>query len=210
MSWRNEQAGGSWPVPPEIFPDPPTDVAAGAAGEQRAVLAGGCFWCVEAVYQQLDGVLSVTSGYAGGSAETADYRSVCTGRTEHAEVVEVRFDPGRISFGQLLKVFFTVAHDPTQVDRQGPDVGRQYRSVIFAVDEEQQRVAEAYVAAIDRSGVLNRPVATEVRPLEVFYPAEDYHQNYAVRNPNQPYIAIQALPKVEKVRRYYADRVRKG
>lgn len=208
MPTRSEQLAGNWPVPPDIFPDPPVDVTA-TSGEQRVVLAAGCFWCVEAVFLQLDGVLAVTSGYAGGSAETADYRTVSSGRTEHAEVIEVRYDSSRITFGQILKVFFTVAHDPTQVNRQGPDIGRHYRSAIFAVDDEQRRVAEAYIAEIDRSGVLGRPVATEVAPLEAFYPAEDYHQNYAARNPTQPYIAVQALPKVEKVRKYYGDRLKK-
>ena len=196
-------------VSPEKFPDPIDDIATGDAGAQgRAVLAGGCFWCVEAVYKQLDGVTDVTSGYAGGSRETADYETVCGGRTDHAEVVEVRFDPGRISYGRLLKVFFSIAHDPTQKDRQGADVGRQYRSVIFYADEAQKRVAEAYIKQLDAAHVFDAPIVTEVTPLETFYEAEPYHQDYAERNPWNPYIAFTAAPKVKKVRKYFADLVR--
>jgi peptide-methionine (S)-S-oxide reductase len=195
-------------VSAEDFPDPTYDPAPPAgAPEQVAVLAGGCFWCVEAVYAQLDGVRTVTSGYAGGTAETADYRTVCSGRTDHAEVVEVRFDPARITFGQLLKVFFSVAHDPTTRDRQGPDVGRQYRSAIFFADDAQREVATAYIRQLDEAGVFDAPIATEVAPLEGFFEAEPYHRNYAARNPAQPYIAFHALPKVAKVRRYFADRL---
>jgi peptide-methionine (S)-S-oxide reductase len=196
-------------VSPEKFPDPAVDVAAPAsAGEQVAVLAGGCFWCVEAVYKQLDGVLAVTSGYAGGAAAAADYETVSSGRTDHAETVEIRFDPRRISFGELLKVFFSIAHDPTQRDRQGPDVGRQYRSVIFYADDEQKRVAEAYIEQLNKARVFDAPIVTELEPLERFYAAEPYHQDYAERNPLQPYIFLNALPKVQKVRKYFADRVR--
>jgi peptide-methionine (S)-S-oxide reductase len=195
-------------ISPEDFPDPAHDPAPPAgAPEQVAVLAGGCFWCVEAVYAQLDGVRTVTSGYAGGTAETADYRSVCSGRTDHAEVVEVRFDPSRITFGQLLKVFFSVAHAPTELNRQGPDVGRQYRSAIFWVDEAQREVAATYIRQLDEARVFKRPIVTELQPLEAFYEAEPYHHNYAGRNPAQPYIAFNALPKVAKVRRYFADRL---
>jgi peptide-methionine (S)-S-oxide reductase len=173
-----------------------------------AVLAGGCFWCVEAVYKQLDGVTSVTSGYAGGTAETADYDVVSSGRTGHAEAVEVRFDPAKVSYGQLLKVFFSIAHDPTTRDRQGPDVGKQYRSVIFYANDAQRRVAEAYIAQIDRAKVFAAPIVTEVKPLERFYKGEDYHQDYADRNPAQPYIVYNAAPKVQKVRKYFPDRVK--
>jgi len=196
-------------VSPEKFPDPIDDIATGdAAARGRAVLAGGCFWCVEAVYKQLDGVTDVTSGYAGGSRETADYETVCGGRTDHAEVVEVRFDPRRISYGRLLKVFFSIAHDPTQKDRQGADVGRQYRSVIFYADEAQKRVAEAYIKQLDAAHVFDAPIVTEVTPLETFYEAEPYHQDYAERNPWNPYIAFTAAPKVKKVRKYFADLVK--
>jgi peptide-methionine (S)-S-oxide reductase len=194
---------------PEKFPDPKIDEQVPSQnGEAIAVLAGGCFWCVEAVYKQLDGVRSVTSGYAGGTAETADYDVVSSGRTAHAEAVEVRFDPAKVSYGQLLKVFFSIAHDPTTRDRQGPDVGKQYRSAIFYADEAQRRVAEAYIAQIDGAKVFDAPIVTEVRPLERFYEAEGYHQDYADRNPTQPYIVYNAAPKVEKVRKYVADRVK--
>jgi len=195
-------------VSPERFPDPALD-AAPATGEQTAVLAGGCFWCVEAVYLQLDGVSSVKSGYAGGSADTADYETVCTGTTGHAEAVEIRFDPAKLSYGKLLKVFFSIAHDPTTRDRQGADVGRQYRSAIFYANDEQKRVAEAYIKQLDAAKVFDRPIVTELSPLDRFFEAETYHQNYAARNPGQPYIAYTAAPKVEKVRKYYADQLKR-
>jgi len=196
-------------VSPEKFPSPEFDERVPAqGGEAVAVLAGGCFWCVEAVYKQLDGVTSVTSGYAGGTAETADYDVVSSGRTGHAEAVEVRFDPAKVSFGQLLKVFFSIAHDPTTRDRQGPDVGKQYRSAIFYANDAQRRVAEAYIAQIDRAKVFDAPIVTEVKPLERFYEAEAYHQDYADRNPTQPYIVYNAAPKVQKVRKYFPDRVK--
>lgn len=196
-------------VPPHQFPDPQTDVTA-KDGEQTTVLAGGCFWCVEAVIKEMDGVLSVRSGYAGGTAETADYESVCTGRTDHAEVIEVRFDPKRVTFGQLLKVFFSVAHDPTQLNRQGADRGRQYRSAIFTTDEEQARVARAYIQQLDEANMLGAPIVTEVTPLDKFYEAELYHQDYATRNPRQPYILYTAAPKVEKLRKHFADRLKRS
>ncbi len=189
-------------VSPDKFPDPEVDPSYSSGGEQVAVLAGGCFWCVEAVYKQLDGVTSVRSGYAGGTAETADYQSVCSGGTDHAEVVEVRFDPASLAFGQILKAFFSIAHDPTQVDRQGPDAGRQYRSAIFYTGDDQRRVAEAYIAQLDRAKVFDRRIATEVTPLERFFEAETYHQDYAARNPLDPYILFNARPKVEKARKW--------
>jgi peptide-methionine (S)-S-oxide reductase len=196
-------------VSPESFPDPVADTTTGET-EQTAVLAGGCFWCVEAVYRQLDGVTSVTNGYAGGTEKSADYQTVSSGRTDHAEAVEIRFDPKAISFGRLLKVFFSIAHDPTTKDRQGPDVGRQYRSVIFYVDADQRRIAEAYIKQLDAAKVLDRPIVTEVVPLDRFYPGEEYHQDYAARNPLQPYILFNARPKVDKVRKFYKDRVKSG
>ncbi|TMC71601.1 MAG: peptide-methionine (S)-S-oxide reductase MsrA [Chloroflexi bacterium] len=196
-------------VSPEKFPDPQLDTPVPAAdGEASAVLAGGCFWCVEAVYKQLDGVRSVTSGYAGGTSETADYDVVSSGRTGHAEAVEVRFDPAKVSYGQLLKVFFSIAHDPTTRDRQGPDVGKQYRSAIFYANDEQRRVAEAYIKQLDAAKVFDAPIVTELKALDRFYEAESYHQDYAERNPNQPYIVYNAAPKVQKVRKYFADRVK--
>jgi peptide-methionine (S)-S-oxide reductase len=196
-------------VSPEKFPDPKFDEPVpSVGGEAVAVLAGGCFWCVEAVYRQLDGVKSVISGYAGGTAETADYQVVSSGRTGHAEAVEVRFDPGKVSYGQLLKVFFSIAHDPTTRDRQGPDVGKQYRSAIFYANDIQRRVAEGYIAQLDGAKVFDAPIVTEVKPLERFFEGEDYHQDYAERNPTQPYILYNAAPKVQKVRKYFADRVK--
>jgi peptide-methionine (S)-S-oxide reductase len=189
-------------VSPDKFPDPDIDLPPSLSGEQVAVLAGGCFWCVEAVYKQLEGVTSVRSGYAGGTAETADYQTVCSGATDHAEVVEVRFDPAKLAFGQILKAFFSIAHDPTQVDRQGPDVGRQYRSAIFYTSEDQRRVAEAYIVQLDRASVFDRPIATQVTRLERFYEAETYHQDYAARNPLNPYILFNARPKVEKAKKW--------
>jgi len=190
-------------VSPEEFPDPLADsMLATTAGKSRAILAGGCFWCVEAVYKNLDGVSSVNSGYAGGTADTADYETVSTGTTDHAESVEVVYDPSRVSYGQILKVFFAIAHDPTQLDRQGPDTGRQYRSAIFYADDEQKRVAEAYIDQLNKAHVFEQPIVTEVVPLQAFYQAETYHQNYAARNPLNPYIVFNAQPKVRKLRAY--------
>jgi peptide-methionine (S)-S-oxide reductase len=198
-------------VSPEQFPDPTAEIANKPGQiEGTAVLAGGCFWCVEAVYRQLDGVTSVTNGYAGGTPQSADYQTVSSGSTDHAEAVEVRFDTAKMSYGQILKVFFSIAHDPTTRDRQGPDVGRQYRSVIFYADDEQRRIAEAYIKQLDTAKVFDRPIVTEVVSLDRFYAAEDYHQDYAARNPLQPYILFNARPKVEKVRKYYKDRVKSG
>ncbi|WP_417519039.1 peptide-methionine (S)-S-oxide reductase MsrA [Minwuia sp.] len=189
------------------FPDPETDIDP-ARDSGEAVLAGGCFWCVEAVYLELDGVHSVVSGYAGGTAETADYRSVCSGRTGHAEVVKVSYDPEKISFGMLLKIFFSVAHDPTQIDRQGNDIGPQYRSSIFYANDDQKKVAEAYIAQIDDAGVFDDRIATKLEKLETFYDGEEYHQNYAARNPTQPYIAHLAAPKVQKLYKLYPEKTR--
>jgi peptide-methionine (S)-S-oxide reductase len=183
----------TWSFPaPEL--DPPEQ------GRRSIVLGGGCFWCTEAVYSQLDGVLSVRPGYAGGTEETANYRAVCTGATDHVEVIEVAYDAGKISLGQILKLFFSIAHDPTQKDRQGNDVGRQYRSAIFTADAQQKQVAEAYLAQIARDRLFDTPVVTEVVPLETFYEAEEYHHDYAARNPNQPYIRAVSTPKVEKLK----------
>ena len=193
-------------VTPEEFPDPVVDTAlADKPGKSRAVLAGGCFWCVEAVYKNLEGVVSVKSGYAGGSADTADYETVSTGTTGHAESVEVVYDPSRISYGQILKVFFSIAHDPTPRDRQGGDVGRQYRSAIFPVDEEQKRVAAAYVEQLNQAHVFDGAIVTELTPLQAFFEAETYHQDYAARNPLNPYIVFNAQPKVRKLRSYQAS-----
>jgi peptide-methionine (S)-S-oxide reductase len=194
-------------VSPEEFPDPVVDVAlADKPAQTRAILAGGCFWCVEAVYKNLDGVTTVKSGYAGGSADTADYETVSSGTTDHAESVEVGYDPSRITYGQILKVFFSIAHDPTQLNRQGPDTGRQYRSAIFYGDDEQKRVADAYIDQLNKAHVFDRPIVTEVVPLVAFFEAETYHQDYAARNPLNPYIVVNAQPKVRKLRSYQASR----
>ena len=194
-------------VSPEDFPDPVVDAAlAEKAGQSRVILAGGCFWCVEAVYKNLDGVTSVKSGYAGGTADTADYETVSSGTTDHAESVEVLYDPSRITYGQILKVFFSIAHDPTQLNRQGPDTGRQYRSAIFYADDEQKRVADAFIDQLNKAHVFDRPIVTEVVPLERFFEAETYHQDYAARNPLNPYIVINAQPKVRKLRSYQKSR----
>jgi peptide-methionine (S)-S-oxide reductase len=201
--------GGSLRVKPSRFPDPEYDMPLAAApGRSLAVLAGGCFWCVEAVYRELDGVLEVVSGYSGGTAQTADYRSVCTGATDHAEVIQIAYDPARLSFGRLLKIFFAVAHDPTQLDRQGNDVGRQYRSAIFYADEEQRTVAERYIRQLDAAQVFSKPILTRLEKLDEFFAAEAYHQNYAELHPDQPYIAAVALPKVEKLRAYFGDQLK--
>jgi peptide-methionine (S)-S-oxide reductase len=200
--------GGSLAVPLSKFPDPVRDIPT-AGAEQVAVFAGGCFWCVEAVFRQLDGVRAVTSGYSGGSADTADYETVCSGTTDHAEAISIRFDPAKISYGKLLKVFFSVAHDPTQLNRQGPDHGRQYRSAIFYASEEQNHVAKAYIEQLEAARVFKAPIVTRVEPLAAFYDAEAYHQDYAAKHPAQPYIAFNASPKAEKVRKYFADQVEK-
>jgi peptide-methionine (S)-S-oxide reductase len=196
-------------IPIKNFPDPKVDEPLTAAAvEKTAVFAGGCFWCVEAVFKQLRGVISVRSGYAGDTAETANYRNVCSGTTDHAEAIEVRYDASQTTFGQLLKIHFSVAHDPTQLDRQGNDMGRQYRSAIFYADDEQKRIAEAYIDQLNDARVFNQPIVTTLEPLDAFYVAEDYHQDYAERNPNQPYIAYVAQPKVEKLRENFAGRLK--
>jgi peptide-methionine (S)-S-oxide reductase len=196
-------------IDPWSFPDPELDPP-GEAGPARVVLAGGCFWCTEAVYAQLDGVLAVRPGYAGGTAATADYRSVCTGRTDHAEAIEVTYDPARITLGRILKLFFSIAHDPTQKDRQGADVGRQYRSAIFYADEGQRRTAAAYIAQIEAARLFDAPVATTLEPLTEFFVAEDYHHDYAARNPGQPYIRMVAAPKVSKLREVHGGLLKAG
>lgn len=207
MALECDLPGASRTAPHTQFPDPPEDLTA-ATSPQSVVLAGGCFWCTEAVYRQLDGVIAVTSGYAGDKASTANYEAVCSGRTNHAEVVKIDYDPARISLGRLLKVFFMAAHDPTQLDRQGNDRGRQYRSAIFYTDAEQKGVAEVYIRALDSAKVFRSPVVTSLEALEQFFPAETYHQNYAERNPHQPYIAGVSMPKVDKVRSYFPDALR--
>lgn len=190
--------------PPEVdlVAQPPAE---GEAAQAQVVLAGGCFWCTEAVFEELRGVNEVVSGYAGGTKGDADYQKVAAGLTDHAEVIRVSYDPSVISYGTLLRVFFGVAHNPTHVDRQGNDRGRQYRSAVFYDGAEQKRVAQAYIAQIDAAEVFDEPVATRMEPLTVFYPAEDYHQDYARLNPRQGYVAAVALPKVKKLHKQFAD-----
>jgi peptide-methionine (S)-S-oxide reductase len=182
------------------FPDPAVDDKDAAGKHKTAVLAGGCFWCMEAVFQQIAGVEKVVSGYSGGDAATAHYEIVSTGKTGHAESVQVTYDPHKISYGQLLKVFFDVAHNPTQLNRQGPDVGTQYRSAIFYSNPEQKKIAEAYIKQLDEARVFRAPIVTQVVELKTFYPAEEHHQNFCNRNPNNPYVMGVAMPKVEKVK----------
>lgn len=186
----------------ESFPAPTEDLIVPAdAGPQTIVLAGGCFWCVEGVFEQIPGVIDVVSGYAGGSSESADYKKVSAGETDHAEVVKITYDPSKTTLGTLLKVFFAVAHDPTQLDRQGPDYGRQYRSSVFYAGDDQKRVVEAYIRQLDSAKVFDKPIVTRLEKLEAFYPAEDYHQDYVRINPNQGYVVQQALPKVAKAKK---------
>ncbi len=191
--------------PAAVIPAPKVDEAAGATSSETAVLAGGCFWGVQAVFQHTKGVRQAVSGYAGGSKATAEYETVGSGRTGHAESVQITFDPRQISYGRILQIYFSVAHDPTQLNRQGPDVGTQYRSAIFAMDEQQRRIAQQYVAQLDQAGVFHHPIATKIEPYSGFYPAEAYHQDFATLNPNNPYIAFNDLPKVENLKRVYPD-----
>jgi len=183
----------------------PTATVAPANGIQTAVLAGGCFWGVQGVFQHTAGVVSAVSGYAGGSKATADYRAVSTGTTGHAESVEVKFDPKRISYGKILQIFFSVVHDPTQLNRQGPDVGTQYRSAIFTTSDEQAKIADAYIAQLNDGHVYRKPIVTKVGRLDAFYPAEAYHQDYLTLHPTQPYISYNDLPKVADLKKLFAD-----
>ncbi len=175
---------------------------------QKATLAGGCFWCLEAVFDELKGVIAVESGYAGGHVANPSYQAVCTGMTGHAEVVQVTFDPSALDYADLLRVFFTI-HDPTTLNRQGADVGTQYRSAIFTHDEEQRAAAEAVIREISESRLWPNPIVTEVEPLDKFYVAEDYHQEYFAHNPNQPYCRVVIEPKVAKFRKHFVDRLKK-
>jgi peptide-methionine (S)-S-oxide reductase len=188
--------------PATVIPAPAADAPAGD-GMQTIVLAGGCFWGIQAVYQHLEGVHQAVSGYAGGSGANPTYEQVSGGRTGHAESVLVTYDPRKVSLGKILQVFFSVAHDPTQLNRQGPDVGTQYRSAIFYSDETQKKVAQAYIAQL--GGVFRRPIVTRLDPLTKFYPAEAYHQDYALTHPYSPYIVINDLPKVDNLMRLFPD-----
>lgn len=192
------------------FPGPAADAPlATSHGQQTAVFSGGCFWGIQAVFQHVKGVIRATSGYSGGSAATAEYEVVSTGETGHAESVKVDYDPAAITYGQLLKVFFSVAHDPTQLNRQGPDSGTQYRSVIFYANEEQKQIAESYISQLEKAKSFPRPIVTQVVPLKAFYEAEAYHQDYATLHPDNPYIAINDAPKVEHLREQFSDLYKK-
>jgi peptide-methionine (S)-S-oxide reductase len=183
------------------LPNPATDEPVSKTkSSETVVLAGGCFWGIQAVFEHVKGVTSATAGYSGGSANTAQYETVSTGRTGHAESVKVVYDPSQVSFGQILKVFFSVAHDPTELNRQGPDEGTQYRSVIFFSSEEQHRVARAYIDQLNGAKAFSSPIVTQVVTLQAFYPAEGYHQNYAENHPYEPYIAINDLPKLDHLK----------
>jgi peptide-methionine (S)-S-oxide reductase len=189
--------------------NPSIDIPPGkTTGTQTIVLAGGCFWGVEGPFEKLQGVSNVVSGYAGGNADTANYSAVSRGMTGHAEVVQVTYDPQKISFGQLLKIFFTVAHDPTQIDRQGPDRGTQYRSEIFVSNPDQQRVAQAYIDQLSQSKTFAQPIATKLTNLAKFYPAEDYHQDFMVQNPTYPYILVHDRPKIDRLQREFPELVK--
>jgi peptide-methionine (S)-S-oxide reductase len=187
-----------------IIPAPAMDAQA-SGGIQTAVIAGGCFWGVQGVFQHTIGVVNAVSGYAGGNKSTADYNTVSTGSTGHAESVEIRYDPKKISYGKILQIFFSVVHDPTQLNRQGPDTGTQYRSAIFTTNDEQKKVAEAYIAQLNAAKVYSKPIVTKVGPLEAFFPAEAYHQDYLTLHPNQPYIAYNDIPKVENLKKIFAE-----
>lgn len=187
-----------------VIPTPAMDAPA-PGGIQTVVIAGGCFWGVQGVYQHTAGVVSAVSGYAGGNKSTADYNMVSTGSTGHAESVEVKYDPKQISYGKILQIFFSVAHDPTQLNRQGPDSGTQYRSAIFTTSDEQKKVADAYIAQLNAAKVWKKPIVTKVGALEGFYQAEAYHQDYLTLHPNQPYIAYNDMPKVENLKKIFAE-----
>jgi peptide-methionine (S)-S-oxide reductase len=195
------RAAGRTPIPPAN-----ADAAlATHPGKEKAVFAGGCFWGVQAVFERVRGVVNTTAGYSGGSASTATYDQVTTETTGHAESVEVVYDPSKITFGELLRVFFSVAHDPTELNRQGPDVGTSYRSAIFYINDEQKRIARAYIAQLDGAKVFPRPIVTQVTPLQGFYRAEDYHQDYALHNPDNPYILVCDRPKIEALKQQFPE-----
>ena len=186
-----------------VLPSPAYDPAATSGGEQKLVVAGGCFWGVQGVFQRVKGVSRAVSGYAGGAKETARYEDVSGGDTGHAESVEVTYDPKIVSLGELLRVYFSVAHDPTQLNRQGPDAGAQYRSAIFVANADQEKIARDYIAQLSKAKVLSAPIVTTLEPLKAFYPAEPYHQDYLLRHPAQPYIVYNDLPKIDDLKRLF-------
>ena len=204
---------GCWALPsmaesPARLVQPPKVDETAAGSSETAVLAGGCFWGVQGVFQHVDGVTAAVSGYAGGAKDTAEYERVSTGSTGHAESVKITFDPHKISYGRILQIYFSVAHDPTELNRQGPDTGTQYRSAIFAQTPEQARIAEAYIAQLDGAKAFSAPIVTKIEPGKTFYPAEAYHQDYLTLHPRQPYIAINDLPKVEALQKLFPDSYR--
>src|SRR5713101_5615823 len=208
VAWTAFRALGSRPpeTPKIPFPAPAADAPlATAKSQQTAVLAGGCFWGLQAVFEHLKGVSSVTSGYAGGYVKSPSYESVSMGVTGHAETISIIYDPSQLTYGQLLRVFFSVAHDPTQWNRQGPDTGSQYRSAIFTRSAEQQRIAQAYIAQLDAAKVSSRPIVTKVEPFQTSYPAENYHQDYLKNNSDNPYIVYNDLPKLENLKKVFPD-----
>ena len=191
-----------------VIPAPAVDEPAAAAASEVAVLAGGCFWGVQGVFQHVKGVTAAVSGYAGGEKKTAEYETVSRGATGHAESVQITFDPHQISYGRILQIYFSVAHDPTELNRQGPDEGTQYRSAIFFANPEQQRVAQAYIAQLDKAGTFKQPIVTQLTKYDAFYPAEAYHQDFMTKHPTHGYIVFNDLPKVENLKRLFADRYR--
>lgn len=204
--WGVRVSSGKLAEPKGPFPAPASDAPLAAKkGKEKAVFAGGCFWGVQGVFQHVKGVKWVTSGYAGGTVDHPYYELVSSGSTGHAESVEVEYDPSQITYGKLLMIFFSVAHDPTQKDRQGPDLGTQYRSAIFYKTPEQKQIAEAYIAQINAAGVYERPIATEVAEYKAFYPAEDYHQNYMEQHPDNPYIRYNDLPKLARLKQSFPE-----
>jgi peptide-methionine (S)-S-oxide reductase len=201
MRISHSAAESARPIPAPLLDEP----ASAQATSEIAILAGGCFWGVQGVFQHVEGVTSAVSGYAGGAADTARYEMVGTNRTGHAEAVRVTFDPRRISYGRLLQIYFSVAHEPTEINRQGSDVGTQYRSAVFPTDPEQTRIAETYIAQLNQTHVFDATIATKIEPGRDFYPAEGYHQDFLTRNPRYPYIVINDLPKIENLKRLFPD-----
>lgn len=201
VACRQAHAGSVSPLPAPAVDAPLSKTA----GQQTAVLSGGCFWGIQAVFEHVKGVDSATSGYTGGEASTAHYEMVSDGDTGHAESVSVVYNPAQISYGELLRIFFSVAHDPTEINRQGPDTGTQYRSMIWYANPEQKRIAEAYIQQLNKTKIFTRPIATQVAPLKAFYPAESYHQDYAAHHPNDPYIYFNDAPKVEHLKKQFPE-----
>lgn len=201
LASRGFGAAAGAAVPSPVVDSP----MATTSGRQTAVIAGGCFWGIQAVFQHVKGVINATSGYTGGSAKTAEYETVSTGETGHAESVQITYDSSKITYGELLRVFFSVAHDPTELNRQGPDSGTQYRSAIFYANDEQKKIADAYIAQLDKAKIFPRPIVTQVTPLKGFYNAESYHQNYAAEHPDNPYIMFNDAPKVANLKQQFPD-----